>query len=99
MKRLEAGGTVMGLFGHGAYETGHERVQAGDLLVLYSDGVTEAENPAGEEAGDDRLIAWLQQAAGKPVTEVVAAVQSDLAAFCGSAAARDDVTLMVVRVL
>ena len=99
VKRLEAGGTVMGLFDHGAYETGHERVRAGDLLVLYSDGVTEAENPAGEEAGDDRLVAWLQQAAGKPVTEVVAAVQSDLAAFCGSAAARDDVTLMVVRVL
>jgi sigma-B regulation protein RsbU (phosphoserine phosphatase) len=99
VRRLEAGGTVMGLFDHGAYETGHERVRAGDLLVLYSDGVTEAENPAGEEVGDDRLVAWLRQAAGRSATEVLEAVQRDLAAFCGSAAARDDVTLMALRVL
>ena len=99
MKRLEAGGTVMGLFDHGTYEPGRERVSAGDLLVLYSVGVTEAENPAGEEVGDDRLAAWLHQAAGKSATEVVEAVQRDLAAFCASAAARDDVTVMVVKVL
>jgi phosphoserine phosphatase RsbU/P len=99
VKRLEAGGTVMGLFSHGSYETGREQVSAGDLLVLYSDGVTEAENPAGEEVGDDRLAAWLHQAAGKSATEVVEAVQRDLAAFCASAAARDDVTVMVLKVL
>jgi serine phosphatase RsbU (regulator of sigma subunit) len=99
VRRLEAGGTVMGLFDHGVYETGHEHVSAGDLLVLYSDGVTEAENPAGEEVGDDRLVGWLRQAAGKSATEVVEAVQRDLAAFCASAAARDDVTVMAVRVL
>ncbi len=43
------------------------------MLVLYSDGVTEAENPAGEEVGDDRLAGWLHQAAGKSATEVVEA--------------------------
>jgi serine phosphatase RsbU (regulator of sigma subunit) len=98
VKRLESGGTVMGLFDHGDYETGHERVAAGDLLVLYSDGVTEAENPAGEEVGDDRLSAWLARAAGKSATDMVAAIQRDLASFCASAAARDDVTLMVIKV-
>ena len=99
VKRLEAGGTVMGLFNHGIYETGHERVQSGDMLVLYSDGVTEAENPAGEEVGDDRLVGWLHQAAGKSATDVVSAITRDLAAFCASAAVRDDVTVMVVKVL
>ena len=98
VRRLEAGGTVMGLFDHGAYETGHERVAAGDMLVLFSDGVTEAENPSGEEVGDDRLADWLHRAAGRSASEVVDSVQRDLAAFCASAAARDDVTLMVVRV-
>ena len=89
----------MGLFGGGLYETGHERVQPGDMVVLYSDGVTEAENSAGEEVGDDRLVGWLHQAFGKPATEVVDAIQRDLAAFCASAASRDDVTVMVVRIL
>jgi sigma-B regulation protein RsbU (phosphoserine phosphatase) len=98
VRRLEAGGTVMGLFDHGDYETGRERVAAGDMLVLFSDGVTEAENPAGEEVGDDRLSAWLGRAAGKSATEVVDAIQRDLASFCASAAASDDVTLMVVKV-
>ena len=99
VKRLEAGGTVMGLFDRGVYETGHERVHPGDMVVLYSDGVTEAENPAGEEVGDDRLVGWLQQAAGKAATDVVSAIQRDLSAFCASAAPRDDVTVMVVKVL
>jgi serine phosphatase RsbU (regulator of sigma subunit) len=98
VRRLEAGGTVMGLFDHGAYETGHERVASGDMLVLFSDGVTEAENPSGEEVGDDRLAAWLRHAAGKSATEVVEAIQGELAAFCAMAAARDDVTLMVLKV-
>jgi sigma-B regulation protein RsbU (phosphoserine phosphatase) len=98
IKRLETGGTVMGLFAHGRYDTGCERVAAGDMLVLFSDGVTEAENPRGEELGDDRLSASLLRAAGYSATEVVDAVQRDLAAFCDSAAARDDVTLMVVKV-
>jgi sigma-B regulation protein RsbU (phosphoserine phosphatase) len=99
VKRLEAGGTVMGLFDRGVYETGHVRVKPGDMVVLYSDGVTEAENSAGEEVGDDRLVGWLQQASGKAATDVVNAIQRDLAAFCASAAARDDVTVMVVKVL
>jgi sigma-B regulation protein RsbU (phosphoserine phosphatase) len=99
VRRLEAGGTVMGLFDRGVYETGYERVQPGDMVVLYSDGVTEAENSAGEEVGDDRLIGWLQQASAKTATDVVSAIQRDLSAFCASAAARDDVTVMVVKVL
>jgi serine phosphatase RsbU (regulator of sigma subunit) len=99
VKRLEAGGTVMGLFDQGVYDTGRERVQAGDLLVMFSDGVTEAENPAGEELGDDRLAGFLERVAGKSATEVIEGIQRELAAFCGTAAARDDVTLMAVKVL
>ena len=98
VKRLEAGGTVMGLFDQGRYDTGREHVSSGDVLLLFSDGVTEAENPAGEELGDDRLAAWLGQATGQSATEVVDTIQGVLSVFCGSAAARDDVTLMVLRV-
>jgi serine phosphatase RsbU (regulator of sigma subunit) len=96
--RLETGGTVMGLFDRSAYDTGVERVSAGDMLVLFSDGVTEAENPAGDELGDDRLEACLARAAGKSAPEVVDTIQRELAAFCDTAAMRDDVTLMVLRI-
>jgi phosphoserine phosphatase RsbU/P len=98
VKRLEAGGTVMGLFDHGQYDTGREHVDPGDTLLLFSDGVTEAENPAGEELGDDRLAAWLGRATGQSATETVDTIQRELSTFCGTAAARDDVTLMVLKV-
>lgn len=98
VKRLEAGGTVMGLFDQGFYETGREHVNSGDMLLLFSDGVTEAENPAGEELGDDRLAAWLGGAIGQSATETVDTIQRELSTFCGTAAARDDVTLMVLKV-
>jgi sigma-B regulation protein RsbU (phosphoserine phosphatase) len=98
VKRLEAGGTVMGLFEQGAYDTGRERLSSGDMLLLFSDGVTEAENADGEELGDDRLAAWLGKSTGLSATEVVDGIQRELAAFCGTAAARDDVTLMALKV-
>jgi serine phosphatase RsbU (regulator of sigma subunit) len=96
--RLEVGGTVMGLFDHGVYATGVEPVSAGDMLVLFSDGVTEATNAEELELGDEQLAAWLTDAAGKAATEVLETIQRELAAFCGTAAARDDVTLMVVKI-
>jgi serine phosphatase RsbU (regulator of sigma subunit) len=98
LSRLEAGGTVMGLFDHGQYDTGVESLEPGDLLVLFSDGVTEAENADGEELGDDRLAACLRGAADQPAAGVVDAITHDLSAFCGATPARDDVTVMVVKV-
>jgi serine phosphatase RsbU (regulator of sigma subunit) len=98
LSRLEAGGTVMGLFDHGPYDTGVESLEPGDLLVLFSDGVTEAENAEGEELGDDRLAACLRGAADQPAAGVVDAITRDLSAFCGATPARDDVTVMVVKV-
>jgi len=96
--RLESGGTVLGLFDTSPFDTGEERVKAGDLLVLFSDGVTEAENLEGEEFGDERLAACLVGARDRSATEVMDGVEQGLSAFCGTAAARDDVTVMVVKV-
>jgi sigma-B regulation protein RsbU (phosphoserine phosphatase) len=98
VSRLGTGGTVLGLFDIGLYDTGIEPVGTDDVLILFSDGVTEAENLEGEEFGDDRLAECLIGARGKPAGVVLEAVQRELAAFCGTAAARDDVTVMVVRV-
>ena len=95
---LENGGTELGLFDVSPFDTGEERVNAGDLLVLFSDGVTEAENLEGEEFGDDRLASCLEGMRDRSATEVMDIVQQGLSAFCGTAAARDDVTVMIVKV-
>jgi sigma-B regulation protein RsbU (phosphoserine phosphatase) len=86
------------LFEAGSYQTGEERVGVDDVVVLFSDGVTEAENVEGEQFGDERLASCLADVRGRPAKEVLDAVQRGLAAFCGTCAASDDVTVMVVKV-
>jgi len=95
--RLEAGGSVLGLFEHAAYELGEVDFCANDLLVLFSDGVTEAENADGEEFGDERLAACLEAVRSGSSVAVRDAVQNAVHEFCGATAARDDVTVMVLR--
>ena len=64
IERLATGGTVPGAFEEAVYETGEARLEPGDRLVLFTDGVTEACSPRGAEFGDDRLVAAVRQ----PVT-------------------------------
>src|SRR5437867_4495074 len=56
IRRLETGGVVLGLFDHAAFDQETVTLQAGDYIVAFSDGVTEALNPAGEEFTDERLV-------------------------------------------
>jgi serine phosphatase RsbU (regulator of sigma subunit) len=95
--RLDAGGCVLGLFDAAQYESGDGSMTPGDALVLFSDGVTEAVNAAGDELGDERLEACLVAARGLSPVEMIAAIEREVAAFSGSAPARDDVTVMVLR--
>jgi sigma-B regulation protein RsbU (phosphoserine phosphatase) len=98
-ERLETGGLVLGLFDVAQYQTGATSVKEGDLLVLFSDGVTEAVNPAGEEFGDERLARCLERVRGLPARDVLEAVQQAVHDFCGGTPPRDDVTVMAVRFL
>jgi len=97
VSRLETGGSVVGLFDHAAFETGVVDFLPGDLLVAFSDGVTEAENAEGEEFGDDRLLACIEAVRTRSSVEVRDAVQAAVRTFCGPIAARDDVTVLVIR--
>jgi serine phosphatase RsbU (regulator of sigma subunit) len=94
--RLEAGGTPLGLFEAAAYETGTVRLTPGDLLVAFSDGVTEAVDARDEEFGDERLAACLAGVWSRPAREIAQRVKASLKEFCGATAAQDDVTLMVL---
>ena len=72
-------------------------MQPGDLLVVYSDGVTEATNPAGDEFGEARLLACLESVRDLPCDGVREAIQKAVLEFVGGAPPSDDVTLMVLR--
>ena len=61
MRRLETGGLICGLFEHATYEEETVQLQPGDVLLIFSDGISEALNAAGDEFGDDRILECLQQ--------------------------------------
>ena len=96
--RLDVGGTPVGLFDFSQYQTGHIHVSSGDLLVVFSDGVTEMVNTAGDEFGDERLAECLDRVKDRSATDVLTAVQQAVSTFAGSEPSRDDMTVMVLRV-
>ena len=70
----------------------------GDLLVLYTDGISEAVNPAGEQYGRERLRALIEAApAGCAARDLAQRIRDDLGRFAGEAEQADDITLLVVR--
>jgi sigma-B regulation protein RsbU (phosphoserine phosphatase) len=97
VRRLEAGGVVLGLFEHAAFDEETVPLQPGDLIVVFSDGVSEAMNEEGEEYTDERLIACLTSNYKKPLQEVLDTLFADVKAFCGDATQSDDITAVLVR--
>ena len=95
--RLEAGGPVVGLFRHG-YECGSFSHQPGDLLVLFTDGVSESMNARLEEWGEGRMMDLARECYGLPASEVLRRILSAAQAFAAGAPQHDDMTLVVIRV-
>jgi sigma-B regulation protein RsbU (phosphoserine phosphatase) len=73
-------------------------LRPGDLLVFYTDGVTEAENEDGGMFGEERLSAVIEAAAGRPAGEVAGAIRDAVTTFAGDAPQFDDITIVVLRV-
>lgn len=96
MEELTAGGMVLGIFPEASYEAGSARLEPGDHLVLFTDGVVEARNRAGEEFGNERLRALLEIRAGSPSSRIVRCIEEALAEFSADAPQHDDITMMVV---
>jgi sigma-B regulation protein RsbU (phosphoserine phosphatase) len=94
---LEGGGPVLGILPIAPYREERLHLDEGDMLVLYSDGVTEAGNPQYDEFGEERLMAILQRHRTEPAAAVVAAVTKGLAEFAAGTPQADDITLVVAR--
>jgi phosphoserine phosphatase RsbU/P len=94
---LAAGGPALGIPGATKYEEQLVDVSAGQTLVVYSDGVSEAMNEAGAFFGDERLLGSLRESAGRPAAEVAHQVLEAVETFVGEAHWHDDVSLVIVR--
>jgi putative ABC transport system permease protein len=95
---LGVGGTVLGLFPDVAYDSTEIDLCPGDLLVAFTDGVTEALNAAGEEFGEERLKTLLGEATGPGAEEVAATLAARMRAWIGGAEQHDDLTYVVMAV-
>ncbi len=97
LEPLAATGLPLGLQPAAAYGAGEITLEAGDTLVLYTDGVTEAENPQGTEYGLGRLTEVCRDHRRKPLAELARAIEEDLGRFVLGVPYADDRTLLLVR--
>lgn len=96
-ERLDPTGLPLGLFSSARYAVKHIPLDGGDRLVLYSDGVTEAQDPKGNEYTEERLIRSLRGCIDDGEEAVADSVLRDVAAFRGTRPPNDDMTLLVIR--
>ena len=96
IKPLNSTTTVLGMFLDWESPVHEEKLQPGDVLVICTDGVTEAPNPQGEEYGECRLADFVRTKRDLPPNELLAAIQASVQRFSGATQA-DDITLIVGR--
>ncbi|MFZ0418449.1 MAG: SpoIIE family protein phosphatase [Candidatus Sulfotelmatobacter sp.] len=96
VRRLEAGGTVVGLFDNMTYDEGTVQMHPGEIFIAYSDGVTEPENEFGE-FGEERLIDLVSANRHLPLIQISQAVTSAVDDWIGDNEQPDDITLVLAR--
>ena len=96
VRRLDVGGTVVGLFDNMSYEESWVELRGGDIFVAYSDGVTEPENDFGE-FGEERLIELLRENRDLPLARISEVITGAVDDWIGAREQPDDVTLVLAR--
>jgi sigma-B regulation protein RsbU (phosphoserine phosphatase) len=99
VSRLRPTGMALGFDQAAVYGAGKETLEPGDVLLAFTDGLTEALNEAGEEFGEARTAGLLVGNRKLGASELQRLVSAELEAFCGRARQYDDVTIVVARVL
>ncbi|HZD77466.1 MAG TPA: PP2C family protein-serine/threonine phosphatase, partial [Acidobacteriaceae bacterium] len=96
VRRLDRGGSVVGLLDDLTYDEGTVTLDPGDILIAYSDGVTEPENEFGE-FGEQRLIELVQRHRHLALAAISSQVMQSLRAWIGDQEQPDDITLVLAR--
>ena len=96
-RRLDRGGLILGLFEQATFQEETISLQPGDRVIVFSDGVTDASNEAGDPFSDDRLLAAIETHHADGPQPLLEALTAEIQTFCGHAPANDDVTLLIVQ--
>jgi len=97
VERLMEGGSVIGLFPDLKVTAGRTTIETGDLLVMYTDGLSETRSPEGEEFEDERILGAMRGMMGRPSQEIVARLVAGVRVFAADAGLSDDLTLVVAQ--
>ena len=94
---LAGGGVILGILPMAVYKESTAKMESGDILVLFSDGVTEAVNDKDEDFGETRLAEIVAANRDRPAPEIVEAIEAAIIEFTQGAPAADDVTVVIAR--
>jgi phosphoserine phosphatase RsbU/P len=97
VRTLDQNGAVLGVFPGWAYQDSSVELSSGDRLLLFTDGITEAEGPEGEEFGMEKVAAFAETHAANSAAKMNQQLLAQVTEFCG-AQFRDDATLLVLAV-
>ena len=97
VEQLDSGGLPLGLMGFAEYEAATVSLAQGDAIIVYSDGVSEANNLNEDEFGMDRLKEVIRTNISRPASGIRDKIESALSDFTGTAPANDDITLVIVK--
>jgi sigma-B regulation protein RsbU (phosphoserine phosphatase) len=95
--RLEVNGTVMGAFPFSQYDETVIQLESGDLLVCFTDGITEPENEYDEMFGEDRLVELVTKNAEREEEKIIGIILDSVRQWTGSPELQDDMTLLLAR--
>ena len=98
IEELATGGMIIGMFPFSQYEEGTVRLEHGDVLMLFTDGVSEAHNPEEEEFGEERIKAIMRRHRHLPAEEMSAAILNELHQWMADAPQHDDLTFVLMKV-
>lgn len=98
MELLSSGGTVIGAFSHISYRQETIDLRSGDLLVAYTDGLTEALDPKGVEYGEANLLSVLRSAGHLSASELSDCIVASVQEWCRETPQHDDMTLVIMKV-
>ena len=96
-EELESTGIPLGMMDDSEYEENQIRMQLGDILVLSTDGISEAMNKKGEQFGIERLVEIIRRGVNKSANQVIKDCHDAVLKFCGEEQQRDDLTLVVLK--
>jgi phosphoserine phosphatase RsbU/P len=98
VERLKTGGPVIGFTDEIAYKNCEIKLEKDDILVIFSDGIVEAENASEDEFGEEKLVELIRSVSAKPAGEIARTISETVANYSSSEGHTDDETVLVIKV-